>query len=259
MLDMLPRVGRFSVRGLSAGIPGNEPLTLESYEANVSGRYALLPEKSEDELRSLVIPKAILHATPESRSFFEALGYASLTAHVVGQTTYEEEPGRYSSAATLTVDDAGSLKLDYAVSALTIDRLRQFFAASLAADDREVSQQQIESTLGPVAIDNFTLRFEDASLTRRLISYFAAQQNMDEATLIGNAGAFLQLGLSQLRNPELAASTVTAVADFLNNPRSITLSVRPEQPVELSRLMALDPANPGAAIGLLGVTVRANE
>jgi hypothetical protein len=114
-------------------------------------------------------------------------------------------------------------------------------------------------SLGPMTIDNFMLRFEDASLTKRLIAYAAKMQGMDEETMIANLGAMVQIGLSSLKNPEFTASAVTAINTFLKDPRSITLSVAPAKPVTVQELMTLNPQDPGAAIKLLGVTLKANE
>jgi hypothetical protein len=69
----------------------------------------------------------------------------------------------------------------------------------------------------------------------------------------------LQLGLSQLNNPAFTQQVVESVGAFLKEPRSLTLSLKPAQPVQVLQLMQIDPNNPGTAIDLLGVSMTAND
>jgi hypothetical protein len=259
-MEVIPKIGRLSLSGLEAGLPGSDPVTLESYEAKLSGKYAMLPEDAKASLKNLMIPRGVLTATPESREVFDALGYNELVLNMDGKGTYAETTGAYSTESKIAVTDAGSLNLAYALGALTPDRLKQALTPILMAKpDEEPNPLLMIAALGPMSIDGFTLRFEDASLTRRLLSFAAKMQGTDEQTLIGNIGAMVQLGLSQLKQPELTAQAVAAVNSFLANPKSITISLKPQKPVTIQELMMLDPNNPGAALGLLGATVSAND
>ena len=84
-------------------------------------------------------------------------------------------------------------------------------------------------------------------------------QGMDEAMLIGNVTAALQLGLAALGNQAFTSEVVNSVATFLKDPKSLSLALRPARPVTIQELMALDPSKPGAAIDLLGIHVTANN
>ena len=77
--------------------------------------------------------------------------------------------------------------------------------------------------------------------------------------MVANAGAMLQLGLAELKNPAFTQKAVEAVNAYLKDPRSLTILAKPAQPVSVMQLMSLDPANPGAAIDQLGVTISAND
>jgi hypothetical protein len=110
-----------------------------------------------------------------------------------------------------------------------------------------------------IEVSRVVLRFEDRSITKKLIPLLAKMQGMDEATMVANAGAMLQLGLAELKNPDFTQKAVEAVNAYLKDPRSITILAKPAQPVTVQQIMALDPANPGAAIDQLGVTISAND
>ena len=104
------------------------------------------------------------------------------------------------------------------------------------------------------------LRFEDQSITKKILPLIAAMQGMDEATLWSPMPApSLQLGLAELKNPAFTEKSVAAVNAYLKDPRSITILAKPAQPVTVMQLMPLDPNNPGAAIDQLGVSISAND
>jgi hypothetical protein len=62
-----------------------------------------------------------------------------------------------------------------------------------------------------------------------------------------------------LNNQEFTTKVVTAINSFLKDPKSITVAMKPAQPLKVQELMTLNPANPGEAITKLGVDVSAND
>jgi hypothetical protein len=110
-----------------------------------------------------------------------------------------------------------------------------------------------------IQVNRLVLRFEDQSLTKRLLPLVAAMQGMDEQTFVASAGAVVQLALLQLKNQAFTEKAVAAVNAYLKDPRSITIAAKPAQPVTVMQVMSLDAANPGAAIDQLGVSVTAND
>jgi hypothetical protein len=110
-----------------------------------------------------------------------------------------------------------------------------------------------------ITFSGFSVRFEDQSITKKVLPMIAAMQGMDEAGLIASAGPMLQMGLMQLQNEAFAKQTAEAVNNFLKDPKSLTVSAKPAAPVKVSDLMTLNPAAPGEAITKLGVSVTAND
>jgi hypothetical protein len=110
-----------------------------------------------------------------------------------------------------------------------------------------------------VSLSGLQFRFEDASITKKVLPIIAKMQGMDEAAMVANAGAMMQIGLMQLKNQAFTDQVVGAVNAFLKDPKSFTISLKPAAPVKVQQLMTLDPANPGAAVDVLGVSVTAND
>ena len=110
-----------------------------------------------------------------------------------------------------------------------------------------------------VEVKGGSIRFDDASITRKILPLMAAMQGMDEKVLQASIPPTVQLTLVQLQNETLTKQAVDAVTKFLADPKSIMLSLKPAAPMKISDISALDPAKPGDAITRLGVTVTANE
>ena len=110
-----------------------------------------------------------------------------------------------------------------------------------------------------VEVKSASLRFDDASITNKMLPVVAAMQGMDVKVLLASIPPTIQLTLVQLQNEALTKQAVDAVSRFLADPKSLMISIKPTTPMKVSDFSALDPSKPGDAITRLGVTVTANE
>ena len=205
-------------------------------------------------------PRALLRSTPEAAQVFDALGYDRLVIGGAGAEAYDGTLGAYSSQSHLGVENAGALAMYFALGGLTPERIKALMLPFIAKPAKaEPDTAAVVAAADGVTFNGFSLRFEDASLTKRLLAFAAKMQNMDEQTTIANAAAIMQLGMSQLRDPDFAAMTMGAVTAFLKEPKSLTIAVKPPAPVTAQHIMGLNPADPATAIKLFGVSVTAND
>jgi hypothetical protein len=258
--DLFPKVGRLSIEGVSIDAFNGEPISLESLI--YTGTYAggAIASEQKTELKNLVIPGHALRATPESAQVFDALGYDRLVIGGAGTESYDQSLGAYTSQSRLAAENVGALGLFLALGGLTPERIKAVMIPIVAAPKGgDPDPMALMAAASGITFNGFSLRFEDASLTRRLIAFAARMQNMDEQALLANTSAFLQIGLSQLQSPDFTQKTVTAVTSFLQDPKSITFSLKPASPLGVDQMMALDPANPAKAIEFFGVSITAND
>ena len=256
--EVIPRIGSFKVAGVSFSWAGGEPITLDEYSGTSDGFFGNYPMSGDAVLKTLHVPVGILRLVPEVGQVLNALQYSDLTAHAGSRTDWDAATGRYASTTTLTVDQAGSLAFTYALGGLTEPKIKSM-VATMIEKQGDPDPSTLMATYGDLSIAGVKLRFEDASLTKRLITFAAKMQGMDEATMVANAGAMLTLGLSQLKHPDFSAKTSAAVNAFLKDPKSFTLTVKPPQPVQILQLMGLNPNEPGKIIDMLGVSVSSND
>jgi hypothetical protein len=260
LVGAIPRIGRMEIAGLSTGFPGTAPFSIKRYSATSEGGSALFPKRAQGRIEELVIPETLLMADPQAREVFTALGYNSLTIDLDGTATHEASSGAYNTKLALTTREAGTLKLDYGLGGLTEPVINQFFTVVLNAPPQgDPDPAQIMAMMAPLTFNGLTLRFEDASLTKRLIGFAAKMQGMDENSVKANATAMATLGLSQLKSPELMQQVTAAIGSYMGDPKSLTITVKPQKPLGMMDFMALNPNDPAAAVNLLGVSVKAND
>ncbi|MFN0193063.1 MAG: hypothetical protein ACKVP5_13985, partial [Aestuariivirga sp.] len=237
-----------------------EALSLESFSQIGTYDGGAIAADTKTELKNLVIPGALLKADPQVAQVFEALGYDRLAIGGSGVQTYDKTLGAFSDQSRIAVENAGALALYLAFGGLTPERIKAVLVpvvSARAGADPEMGA--IIAAASGATFNGFSLRFEDASLTKRLITYASKMQNMDEQTMIANAMAMMQLGMSQLQSPDFAQTAVAALGAFLKQPGSFTVSFKPKAPVGVREMMSLDPNNPAKALELFGVSVTAND
>lgn len=260
IFDFFPKIGKTAIEGVTINVDWPEALSLESFSQIGTYDGGAIAADTKTELKNLVIPGAVLKADPQAAQVFEALGYDRLAIGGAGVQTYDKTLGAFSDQSRITVEKAGALALYLAFGGLTPERIKAVMVPVVSARaGADPDMMAIIAAANGATFNGFSLRFEDQSLTKRLLAYAAKMQNMDEKTLVANGMAMMQLGLSQLRSPDFAQKTVAAVGAFLNEPKSLTISLKPPAPVGVQQVMSLDPNNPAKAIELFGVSVTAND
>jgi hypothetical protein len=128
------------------------------------------------------------------------------------------------------------------------------------ADDEDPAQGLAAlGLLQQLTFHSAAISVDDDSLTGRVLAYVARNQGMKPADIANQAKAVLPFLLLQLNNPELTAQATQAVSAFLDDPKNLTVSARPAQPVPFAMLMATAMMAPADLTRSLGLTVSAND
>ena len=102
------------------------------------------------------------------------------------------------------------------------------------------------------------MRFEDQSLTRKVMNLFTAQRGLDEPALIATAASAFQLGKTDLRIQIFNDQLNAAVRDFLADPKSLcsNSALRADR----TRQAPGEPGtDPGSVVPMLNPSVWANN
>lgn len=236
---------------------GGQTFTADGYEMNWDGDPVTGAGKTDFKIFNIAIPEAAVAALDTSGTL-KQLGYSTLSFDIGGNGTMDigSDKMGFDFDISYAGKDIGTLKVGAGAGEIPLALVAQ---VQKLKNDPQPDPNAFMPLVQGIQLSRVTIRFEDQSITKKVLPLIAAMQGMDEATMIANAGAMLQLGLAELKNPGFTQKAVEAVNAYLKDPRSLTILAKPAQPVSVMQIMALDPNNPGAAIDQLGLSISAND
>lgn len=110
-----------------------------------------------------------------------------------------------------------------------------------------------------LTFNSASVRFDDASLTRRALDFAGKQQGVSGEQMGQALKGMLPLMLGQLGIPALQQQISAAANVYLDNPGNITITAKPAQPVAVPVIMGAGMGNPKSLVDLLNVQVTANQ
>lgn len=237
-----------------------QSVTSDGYEATWDGDPATGAGTFSSKLSNIVIPEGLI-ALIDRANTLKNLGYSGLTLEFStnGTCTVKGDTMGIDMNVGIAGKDMAALK--FAVKADQVPLAVYAELQKAQATGKEPDFTALMPQMQNVSLGGVSLRFEDASITQKMLPMIAVMSGMpDAAALVGNAGAMVQVSLMQLNVPEFTAQAVAAVNSFLQAPKSFTLAVKPAAPVTVQQLMTLDAGkDPAGAIKTLGLTVTAND
>ncbi|MBS9720083.1 hypothetical protein JYU29_05200 [Tianweitania sp. BSSL-BM11] len=209
-------------------------------------------------------------ATPDLKPMLSDLGYETVTGKIDMQASWNTKNGDLVIKKNdFVVDDAGTLSVTFDIDGYTpalIRTIRETTEKMAAAPEADQSAQGMAmlGLMQQVIFNQATIRFEDDSLTNKIIGIIAKNHKTTPEAMINQAKAIVPFGLAQLNMPDFAQSVSNAVNSFLDDPKSIQIMAKPAQPLPFAQLaatgmMARGPDAPKAIINQLGISVSAND
>jgi len=187
------------------------------------------------------------------------LGYSGLNIDLASKGRLDVTNDNYGGDMTFSVTsrNMGTINVGFSAAGVPIAVITELQQAGESGKEPDMTalMPQVQS----ISIGDASLRFEDDSITKKVLPMIAAMQGMDEASFVNMAGPMLQMGLMQLQSPALAEQATKAVNSFLKDPKSITIAAKPATPVTVGEMMSLSNAKPADIISRLGVGVSAND
>ncbi|RRH89460.1 hypothetical protein EH240_34005 [Mesorhizobium tamadayense] len=203
---------------------------------------------------------------PKSKEAIEALGYQNISGTISMAGTWQPSDGKMElSKYDIAVDNAGTLGMTFDLGGYTVDFIKsmQAMQKQLAAQpegaDNSAQGMAMLGLLQQLSFNGASVRFDDDSLTGKVLDYVGKQQGMSGKDIANQAKAIVPFGMAQLNNPELTAEVSAAVNKFLDDPKSLEISAEPPASVPFALIMAGAMSNPLDLPKTLGVKVKANE
>lgn len=108
-----------------------------------------------------------------------------------------------------------------------------------------------------VTLNSITLRYVDDSLAVRILDQMAGQQGMEREQFAQQMSMALPFMLSAINNQAFQEEVATAAGNFLMNPGTIEVNVKPEKPMSAAEIMGVAQSAPQTLPDQLNVSVEA--
>ncbi|MBE7185174.1 MAG: hypothetical protein INR68_12325 [Methylobacterium mesophilicum] len=203
---------------------------------------------------------------PRTKQVVDALGYQNIDGFLEMAGSWKTDTGALKlSQYDLTVNNVGKLGLTFDMDGYTpafiqsVQDLQKKMAAQPAGADNSAQGLAMLGLMQQLKYAGMSIRFDDQSLTQKVIDYVAKQQNVKPADIVNQAKAIVPFALAQLQMPDLAKQVSDAVNAYLDDPKSLEIVSRPSAPVPVAQLAGSATGNPVDMLKQLGLSVSANQ
>ncbi|MDR6757430.1 hypothetical protein J2Y48_002726 [Mycoplana sp. BE70] len=203
----------------------------------------------------------------KSKETIEKLGMQSIDGKMTIKGSWELASGKLAlDEYALDFNDVGRLDFSFAISGYTMEFLnamRQAMEASQANPNKDEANAALGMSmmglLQQLTFNSAAISFADASLTKKVLDVVGAEQGVSGEQMAQSLKGMVPLMIAQLNMPELQNQIAQAVNTYLDDPKSITISAAPANPVPFPMIMGAAMGAPNTIPQVLGVKVTANE
>ncbi|WP_339332611.1 hypothetical protein [uncultured Maricaulis sp.] len=174
------------------------------------------------------------------------LGYEQLELRMAANSVYDEDTGRAYTTGDNFIELTDGLRLEMAQDVSGYNEYianmpDAMMAMSEAADVSDGAQlSAMAQLMGPLLINNMSMRIVDLSILDRALDAGAAAQGITKEELRVQAGAMMGMGLMaappEIPRP-LLAQLSTALTNFVNQGGSLAIDMTPPTPLSIGDML----------------------
>ena len=201
-----------------------------------------VPQSNKGAVENLTIPPEVFAGNAVGP---QTIGYQNIVLGMTWDGSRDLAAGTVNVRDfTLSMQDGGTFSMAAILGKLP---------APSAMNDADASAKASE-----VEVHTVTLRYDDNSLTGRILDYLAQQQGITRQAYADQIAAALPFMLAALNNPEFQNQVSTALGAFLKDPQSLTVKIEPSAPISATEIMSIAGSAPGTLPDRLNASVTAN-
>lgn len=263
-------LGSMSTGALTLTRDGANVLTIDGMEATSEFTF-----DSADELEKITSRFGIANIwadlstvgeeDPQAGAVIEALGLTSISGNITQQMDWTMADGRMVfDQFLMDFNDVGALSITADIAGFTpavLDKIYAMQSSDLDPTSEEAQAQQMMMGMEmaqAITISNVVTRYDDAGIAPKLLDMFASQSGTDRASFVEGLKAMLPMMVAESGIPQLNDLVVPPVSEFLDDPKSLEVAVKPATPTSIL-VLAAAAANPAGLIQALGLAVTANQ
>ncbi|ACI58580.1 conserved hypothetical protein (plasmid) [Rhizobium leguminosarum bv. trifolii WSM2304] len=222
-----------------------------TYDANVAGLKADLSQVEDASAKDAI----------------DKLGLATIDGTVTMKGSWEVDSGKIAvDEYAFDFKNIGRLNIAVDFSGYTlafVKSLQEAMKTAEANPNKEEANQAVGlAMLGlmqQLTFNSASIRFDDASITKKALDYAGAQQGVTGDQLTQSLKGLVPIMMAQLNLPELQNQVSAAVNSYLDGPKNLTVSAAPEKPVPFPMIIGAAMGAPNTIPSVLGVKVTAND
>lgn len=200
--------------------------------------------------------------SPQAVEIVDALQLQTVNADMSVTFFWNTETGdaRIEDYA-LDVQNVGRLSMDAAIGGYSLDLAQQISDMNKApspANQRDV--QQIMTMMENLTLIDAAITFDDSGVTTRALDYAGKKQGADGAQMAAMLPMLAGMGLAGMNLPQDLLTQITgSLTTYLGNPQNLTIRATPSAPVPFKDIAAAGAIGPQAILGLINLSVTANQ
>jgi hypothetical protein len=245
----IPHLDGLVVKGVDVSSPmmpgDSHSFKLANYELKLANYVAGIPTVVRSQLDDLAGDTALLE---EKARQLEALGYKHVDLSSLIDIAWNE------GTKAIAVNEISAKGADMglvSIKGMLGNAARDLFAGS--------PQEMQAAGLG-VTLQSVNFHLENGGLLDRVATQMAAMQHTTPDKLRAQWGAQAALGIPQvLGGSDQAKELGQAIATFIANPKSLTISAKAKKPTGVGFMDVMGNPNPSKVFDLLDVSASANQ
>lgn len=212
------------------------------------------------------VPRFDPQGDPTPGEVMKSLGYEEIAGDLTFNALWDVQTGTIDVREyALSLDEIGRFSMNFTLTGYTLELIEAMANAqkmALKNPDQQAAQNAMGmAMLGLMQQLNFvsaSLSFEDYALTERLLDYYGSQQGVTGEQMSQGLKALIPLTAGQLGIPALQKQIAAAANTYLDDPGSLTLTLKPAEPLPFPMIMGAGMGDPRSLVDLFNVEVEAN-
>lgn len=241
----------FALEGVDANLTAAEDQSKFDFDATVSGVNIDLTSAPD----------------PKAQEAITALGLQTINGEVTMKGAWTLADGKFElNEYAFDFADVGRLDINFSLSGYTLDFVKAMQEASRAAEsnpDKAAGQQAMMMSMMGLAqqliYNGASIRFDDAGITAKALDFAGKQQGVDGKQMAASLKGMMPMMLGAMNMPDLQKQIETAVGAYLDDPKSLTISANPAEPLPAPQIMGAAMGDPANLVKTLNVQVTAND
>jgi len=241
----------FQVEKTEANVNIAEDNSTIGFDTTVSGIWADLTDVKD----------------PKGQETINKLGLTNINGSMVTKGSWASATGKIDiTEFSIDARDIGKINLLISMSGYTPALMKAMQEATKAASsnpDKKAGEAALGMTMmglmQQLSFNGASIRFDDASITKRLLDYFGKEQGVTGEQFAQSLKGMVPIMIAQLNMPDLQNQVSAAVTKFLDDPKNIEIKAAPASPVAAPMIMGAAMGAPQTLPQVLGVSVKANQ